>query len=312
MKTTQPWLLTVLLLAISVPSVSGESGLGINEVVKAGGQKTYSHPEMVVLTDGFWAKTGSNVTVRTALSLLQMSNEPPPSPPRDPNITHDRSPIPFHAEYSGVPGTKSVEVDIGLNAKLTNPANYYAINAIEVSEMGNNNPCLLRLWGNMVDPRYSKDQERLLVARYELDKCSPVITTIDHKLVGFQPSQKRFIRALQVCIGHTFALPQELYVGGKWEIKGLRVRPGSVQSNREGVTSVNKVHEFKRPNCLKQDAIPGPGDLSQPGWSAWNSCGPDQLATGVTLYIWKDKFFSGMAIKCKYVRQLSGSAPAEF
>ena len=315
MKTTLPWILTMFLLAVIVPSVSRGSGLGINETVGAGTKKIYSHPEMVVLTPGFWAKTGSDVTVRTALSLLQMSDTPPPVPTRDSNPSPDRSPTPLEPELSGVPGTKSVEVDIGKNTKLPNPLRYYAINAISIDEMGHNNPCLLKLWGNMVDPRYSKNKERILLARYELKKCKPVTVQVDHELVGFQPSQNRFIRALQVCLGHsTFPLPQDVYVGGKWEIKGLRVRPGNVQANREGVMPMaKKVHEFKRPNCRKYDAIPGPTEnASSPGWSSWHSCGSGQLATGVTLYMYEDKWFSGMAIKCKYVRQLSGPAPSEF
>jgi hypothetical protein len=61
-------------------------------------------------------------------------------------------------------------VTVGWGVTLPNPPEYYAINAIEVDEEGGeNDPCFLRLWGNTVDPSFSKNaKDRRLLAKYEL------------------------------------------------------------------------------------------------------------------------------------------------
>src|SRR5262249_40808414 len=98
--------------------------------------------------------------------LLQMTEEPPPGsienrPPVDPALVYP---------FSDLAGDKTVTVEIGLNANLPNPARYYAVNKIEIQE-GRDNPCLLYLWGNMVDPRFSTNQDERHVAGYVLDTC---------------------------------------------------------------------------------------------------------------------------------------------
>ena len=102
---------------------------------------------------------------------------------------------------------------------------------------------------------------------------------------------------------------------GRLEIKGLRIRAGRVSSMNEHVTAQDKSEEeFKLPNCPDHqsadagDEVVGGG--SRAGWHNWSACPEEgQLATGVTLYLSKEKVFSAMRIKCKYVRLLSGSAP---
>src|SRR4051795_4688583 len=77
---------------------------------------------------------------------------------------------------SGNPGDPSVVVSVGMGVTLPNPVSYYAINMVEVDEEGGeNNPCFLRLWGNMVDPQYSRDaKKRRLLAKYELPTCGSI------------------------------------------------------------------------------------------------------------------------------------------
>src|SRR5262249_29418710 len=105
--------------------------------------------------DGWSAET-SNV------KLLQML----PNTSGDPG---DRAPQ-IGPQPDGNPGDPSIVIGVGWGVTLPNPTSYYAINMIEVDEEGGeNNPCFLRLWGNMVDPQYSKNEkDRRLLARYEL------------------------------------------------------------------------------------------------------------------------------------------------
>jgi hypothetical protein len=236
------------------------------------------------------------------IPLLQATSEP------EPGALADRSPD--VEALSGDAGDSSVEVRIGLNAKLPNPPRYYAVNTIEVQE-GRDNACLLRLWGNMIDPRFSKGQDRRIVAGYVLDKCWNYTTHVDMKQAGFQPSQSRFIRALQVCDHEhprfTLKGPANL---GNLEVKGVRVRPAEV-SNGGAVTPRDEEHEFVRPQCPDKKAEPVLGGNTGPGWSRWSSCGTGQVMTGVTLHFHKDKYFTGARVRCAYVRSLSGTTPVK-
>ncbi|MGP0591057.1 hypothetical protein ACTRXD_00780 [Nitrospira sp. T9] len=54
---------------------------------------------------------------------------------------------------SGSRGEASVEVNVGKNKKLPNPTSYYAITGLGLEER-KNNPCFLKLYGTLADPRY--------------------------------------------------------------------------------------------------------------------------------------------------------------
>ena len=321
--------LTAASLCDAAPQKEPPSGLKITSVVEAGATKEYADPESVLLTNVFWAKAGSDVIVRTALRFLQLSDQPHVTAARDPN---DRSPAPLPDCPDGethspcISGytldSSSVEVDIGLNADLPNPVDHYAINTINIIE-GRDNPCKLMLWGNMVDPRFSKGQDQRLLAMFELDTCRSLTTHIGMNKVGFDPSQNRFIRELRVCndsqataadvLGPplTGLPPTTFGRHGRLEIKGLAVRAGQVSSMNEHVTALDDSVSDTQPHCPDQGAYTGPGAGSRKGWHVWSTCPEGQVASGFTVYVTKGKAFSGMRIKCKYVRLLPGSAPVK-
>ncbi|MEX5218422.1 MAG: hypothetical protein NW701_11405 [Nitrospira sp.] len=330
-------------LSQAAPEKERPSELRTTSVVEAGVTKEYADPESVVLTNGFWAKAGSDVIVRTALRFLQLSDHPHvPPPPPDPN---DRSPARLpdcpdgktHSPcISGTgadtlsiergsgttvelphPTAYPVEVDIGLDVRLPNPDHYYAINRINLIE-GHNNPCRLQLWGNMIDPRFSKDQDQRLLARVELPACKGSLTNhIGMSKVGFNPAKHRFVRAIQVCLNHHATLadvPPSPLVGrkGRLEVKGLAVRAGQVSSMNEHVATLNDpIITDEQPNCPNHGAYTGPGNGDRQGWHVWSTWPEGQVAAGFTVYVAEGKAFSGMRVKCKYVRLLPGAVPAQ-
>jgi hypothetical protein len=342
MKIIATWALAVPIFAISVPSSdaadrhpgTGSAGLSVNDVVEAGRTKEYLDPDMVVLTSGFWAKAGSDVTVRTALDFLQMSDQPhnPPPPPTgraaapfNPDCPEDTIYSPCRSGDRGA--DSSVEVDIGLNMAssrfpLPNPASYYAITGIEIIE-ASDNPCWIKLYGDMVDPRFSKDQNGRWLAEYRIYGCASGRS----RFVDLRPTERMFVRALQVCVHHqpnVADLHPFIPRAGRLEIKGLRIRAGLVSSMNEHVTaldkpeeSIEKPEEFRGPNCpdhksADRGTTPIVGAGNRGGWHNWSTCPEEgQLATGITVYYDKDKAFSAMRIKCKYVRLLSGPAPVK-
>lgn len=225
--------------------------------------------------------------------------------PKIPADLEDRSPnLPV-----GGPNDAQFAVNVGWGVKLPNPPEYYAINAIEVDEMGGeNNPCFLRLWGNMVDPTFSRDaKDRRLLAEYQLPTCGSILPSVDLQLVGFQPSQSRFVQGVRMC--------RHVHGDGGYELKGLgvvaaEVTAGSVTvAPREG-----EGHSFKRANCPDQ---PVEGSVGHPisessGWTGWSACMDTkrELAVGVNVYI-HGKYFSGMTVLCKAVTAASGPTPVK-
>lgn len=325
MDSKSAWTLVLMLLSLAAASVAGAApskgqppGLTVNSTIEAGTTREYSDPDAVILSNGFWAKTGSTVTIATTFALLQLTDEPIPQPVEDP---FDRSPGPppdcpdgtDHPCASGYQGQSSFEVDIGHNAKLPNPVDYYGIRAVNVIQNSRGNPCKLMLWGNMLEPRYSDPDPRLL-AVFELDRCIEGFSPLPLGMISVDFEQTdRFVRALQVC-SHT----QPAWA--RQEIKGLAIRAGEVYykaGQASGATPLDNVVFDKRPNCRKRTAsadseeihegVPGAGN--KPGWENWSTCPDGQIASGITVYVDENKSFSGMRIECKYLRRLSGPAP---
>jgi hypothetical protein len=198
-------------------------------------------------------------------------------------------------------------VTVGRGVTLPNPPEYYAINAIEVDEEGGeNNPCFLRLWGNMVDPSFSKNaKDRRLLAKYELPTCGSALPSLDLEQTGFQPSQSRFIRGVKMC--------RHVHGDGGYELKGLGVVAGEVVAGSTKVTPRDpEGHNFKRANCPDH---PVTGSVGHPisedsGWTGWSECMglEKELVVGVSLYI-HGKYFSGMTVLCKTLTAAWGPTP---
>ena len=206
----------------------------------------------------------------------------------------------------GGPNDAQFAVTVGWGVTLPNPPEYYAINTIEVDEEGGeNNPCFLRLWGNMVDPSFSRDaKKRRLLAKYELPTCGSVLPSIDLEQTGFQPSQSRFIRGLRIC--------RHAHGDGGFELKGVGVVAGEVTAGSVTVTPRDpEGHGFKRANCPDHPAEDYVTHGSS-GWTSWSECGDytRELAVGVSVYI-HGKYFSGMTPLCKAVTAAWGATPVK-
>jgi hypothetical protein len=287
-------MITALVLAMAASTETSaknsELQLPLNEVVEPGVAKTFGHQRSVVMVDGFWAKAGSNVTIsidERANTLIQMV-VPVPSP-TDGSIRLPAS----GPGLTGSPGTGSNVVEVGDGVSLPNPAGYYAINSIGIQEKGNN-PCLLTLWGRMVDPAFESANRKL--AQFELDKCRsfPLSTLVDFKQAQLPDSADTFVRGVRACGGHTGILPQGAYSSTSWEIKGLQVHGGRLLAETDDVELHGQIGEFTRSNCIKDEA-----GVYGPGWTEWHDCPSGQLMTGVRVYRYEDKWFTGISAICK-------------
>lgn len=210
---------------------------------------------------------------------------------------------------SGSRGEESVEVNVGKNTTLPNPTSYYAITGLGLEER-KNNPCLLKLYGTLVDPRYQGGVR--VVAKHELERCSRLLGGLDYKDVHFPESEKNFdftkdgkhfVRKLKVCGGHSTLLPQQAHSHQMWEIKGVKAVASEVKLEDSAVLKANvielqRVETFTRANCLNKVEAAAE---NKPGWSEWSECPTGQIATGVRAYYGKDKYFTGLKLHCQSV-----------
>ncbi len=291
------------MLGISLTAMIASPALGelsVDEVVEPETDREYFDPEAVVLTDGFWAKSGSDVIVTTRELYLQMSDDrlTPVPPGRS-------SPLcPLNC-LSGSKGKASTWVEIGRETPLPNPASYYAIDSIEVIEKGRD-PCNLRLFGRMADPRFPKSPSSRLLATFAFKECEDLAEekSPDSRIVTLAPFPTWFIRGFQVCIDRQG-------LRGALVVKGLKVLPGHAESESAEVIPVDAVHTHPlRKNCKNKMDLDGKDNANiRSGWSHWSMCPEGQLATGVTLHHTEGEKFTGMSIICKYLRRLPGPAP---
>ena len=231
--------------------------------------------------------------VDLAGTLIQMAR--PVTIPTDVSIRLPAS----GADMTGSPGTGSNVVEIGDGVSLPNPVGFYAVNSIGIQEKGNN-PCLLTLWGRMVDPAFESTDRKL--AQFELDKCKsfPLSTVVDFKQAQLPKYADTFVRGLLASGGHSatthppFILPQEAYSSTSWEIKGLQVHGSRVVTETDDVQPQGTIGEFTRAICVKEEA-----GVYGPGWTAWHECPSGQLMTGVRVNRYEDKWFTGMSAICK-------------
>lgn len=213
---------------------------------------------------------------------------------------------------SGSPGNASVMIKAGMNKFLPNPENYYAITGIGLEERWNK-PCVLTLFGTLVDPRYQSKTR--LVARHELKKCkgSPLVDFKGFDFSGditnfdFSKSGKKFLRAIRVCGGSGKVLPQQAFNSLAWKIKGVQAYPSEVKladspvldSEINALDAPGEMEDFIRTNCpvhLQADT-----GVNNPGWGKWIQCPVDQVVTGVRAYYFEDKYFTGFEISCQSV-----------
>jgi hypothetical protein len=205
---------------------------------------------------------------------------------------------------SGSPGGGSVVIDIGHNVILPNPPAYYAVTRIGIRERGHQ-PCVLTLWGRMVDPRYAEDGDRAL-ATFELGRCRALSGWLDPASAGF-PAHQRFIRALRVCGGHAGPdAPQAAYSSPAWQIAGLMVQPAAVERAAAEVAPLPDLDSFTRPRCPRQVAAAP----FAAGWSGWSACPAGQLVAGLEAHYYDDRYLTGLSVRCKPVAwRAPGRAP---
>ncbi len=297
MKRALAGMSTAVVLIIATSTTYSESQLPLNEVVEPEVTKSFGHPSSVLMVDGFWAKAGSDVTlsiVDISDTLIQMTN---PVPIPIPNVDPPRPSAPLTPDLTGSPGTGSVVVEIGDGVSLPNPASYYAVNSIGIQEK-DNNPCLLTLWGRLVDPAFASTDRKL--ALFELEKCSslPLSTVVDFEQAQLPKSSDMFVRGVLTCGGHhKFTIPPipEAHASLSWEIKGLRVHAARMVPETDEVLPLDKSGEFVRPNCPQNS----PSGAYGPGWTTWHDCPIGQVMTGVRAYRYEDKWFTGLKAICK-------------
>jgi hypothetical protein len=294
MKRALAGMIAATLLTIATSTTHGESQLPLNEVVEPEVTKSFGHQSSVLMVDGFWAKAGSDVTlsiVDISDTVIQMTN---PVPIPIPNVAPPRPPASL-TDLTGSPGTGSVVVEIGDGVSLPNPASYYAVNSIWIQEK-DDQPCLIRLYGRMVDPAFASTDRNL--ALFELEKCRSLSPRLDVKEAELPKSSDMFVRGVLACGGHikiTIPPIPEAHASLSWEIKGLKVRAGRVVPETDEVLPLDKSGEFVRPNCPEKSSSEAYG----PGWTTWYDCPTGQVMTGVRAYRYEDKWFTGLKAICK-------------
>lgn len=197
------------------------------------------------------------------------------------------------AALSGAPGAQAVAIDIGRGVMLPNPADHYAVTRIGIEEK-DGRPCVLTLWGRMVDPHYAGAGSREL-ARLELGRCRGRGGWIDPAAAGFR-SERRFVRALRVCAGHPGAGRQPAaWSSAAWDIKGLMVQPAALAQPDGQVEALPDLASFTRPGCPKQVA----DAAFAAGWTGWSACPAGQLVTGLRAHYYDDRYLTGLSVRCK-------------
>lgn len=279
------------LLAITAPHVYGESELTLNQTLDPFVMKKYGHQHSVALTDGFWAKAGTDITATVGNGLLQTFSVVEP----------DRESA-GPASYSGGAAIDNVSVEVGKNVDLPNPASYYAVDGIGIREE-DDQPCYLSLWGRMVDPRY---KDHLFAGRkvgeFQLAKCNvkPEKKFLKGKdvSIGELDLKGGFIRSVRVC---QYGGP----IGGgvdAGEIKGIRILPAIVSASGDVTPKDLKPEEqpmLVQPHCPK-DTILANDPTSASGWDHWVSCPADQVLTGLQVYH-REKQITALDVRCKRV-----------
>ena len=204
------------------------------------------------------------------------------------------------AALSGSPGGDSVVIDVGRNVTLPNPADYYAVTRIGIREKAAR-PCVLTLWGRMVDPRYGGEADREL-ATFELERCRGLAGWIELESAGF-PADRRFVRSLRVCGGRDAAAA---YSSFAWEIAGLMVQPGAIAPASAAIEALPDLDSFTRPECPRQIAA----SSSAAGWTGWSACPAGQLVTGLRAHYYDNRYLTGLSVRCKRAAwRMPASAP---
>lgn len=282
------------ILAIT-PHAYGESELALNQTLESGAIKKYGHQYSLVLTDGFWAKAGSDVTATVGNGLLQVFSVVEPGRQPDDGVP-----------YSGGAATDNVLIEVGKNVDLPNPASYYAVDGIGIREE-DDQPCYISLWGQMVDPRYkSKFFAGRKVGEFQLAKCNvrPEKKFLKGKdvSIGELDLAGGFIRSVRVC---QYGGP----IGGgidAGELKGIRILPAIVSVSGDVIPKDLKPEEqptLVQPHCPK-DVILANNPTGASGWDHWVSCPADQVVTGLQVYH-REKQITALDVRCKRVGWLT-------
>lgn len=140
------------------------------------------------------------------------------------------------------------------------------------------------------------------LAQFELDKCRsfPLSTLVDFKQTQLPKSADTFVRGVLACGGHSaatrppFVIPQEGILIDVMEDQGIA---GTWWPCDSGDRTDRRIHTRE----LRQR-----GGSVWPGWTEWHECPSGQLMTGVRVYRYEDKWFTGMSAICKILQR---SAP---
>ena len=175
---------------------------------------------------------------------------------------------------SGEPGDV-LEVGIGAGVTLPNEPQFYGITAIGIREIGNR-PCLVQLFGGLLDPAFGPD-ERLL-GEGRLARCGGSLF-IDFKSASFSNRNNRFVRGVGVCTKQG-GRPAER------ELKGLEIHPVEVKATGEVIQRA-RTDRFERRHCRI--------------WDDPSLCDAGDIMVGVEMHF-IDEQFTGIRSLCKSVK----------
>ena len=183
---------------------------------------------------------------------------------------------------SGEPGDV-LKVGIGDGVSLPNEPQFYGITAIGIREIGNR-PCLVQLFGGLLDPDFGPD-ERLL-GEGRLARCGGSLF-IDYKSASFSNRNNRFVRGVEVCSKQGGRPAQR-------ELKGLKIYPAEVKATGE-VIQREHTDSFARRHCRI--------------WDDPSLCDAGEIMVGVEMHSIDDQF-TGIRPLCKSVKGMP--TPAGF
>ena len=293
--------LAMSLISQHVPCVWAQSEQTVKDVIERGECRDYGNGAAgIVLAAGFWAKAGSYVSV-VARPTPKISDEVILSAePVEPCISaYDRLPpsVPRDGvDMSGVVGDlvtdgSWIKLRAGAGAALPNPTELYALTGIYVDEK-QDHPCLIRIYGRLVDPRFRTGDRKL--GEHELESCKELFPGGFQNPVRVQLEgrQNRFLRGVRVCLGGKpliYAPPLDVGIPKEHKVKGLQVRSAVVSGGGEVRPADEQVEP--EPDLLRHCS----------NWMGWHTCPAGQIVSGLWVYEIYHAI-TALALQCANVR----------
>jgi hypothetical protein len=294
MRVAPALLMMLGILLHDAPPGRAQTELVVREVIETDACADYGDGATIVHASGFWAKAGSNVTVVARPPLALSDDTILAAVPEVPCLSWHRSPADLRdgVDYSGwgwphLTARDFHSLDVGGNTALPNPHNLYGVTGIYLDEK-RDRPCLIRIYGRLLDPRYRTGDRKL--GEYELEDCKELFPggLQNPLLVLFEGSDNRFLRAIRVCLGGNPLIyePPLAGVPERHKIKGLQARAAEV-SSVGAVLPRDKVVTDDLPHCAD--------------WAGWHSCPDGRIVAGLRLLEVPGRF-SALAVECAKVR----------